>query len=170
MISAKARTKDDRSDGVVVSFGAHWHGKLLDAAFSRIIRKRVPISNHPRWLYFYIKSPISKICGRAKIISIKKLTKEDVTASPERIGLSVTEILHYMGEEISIGCYDICDIQIAQYGVSAYDSKIELRYSPPQSFFFLSIEGKLELDRVCRFVDPQLCCEMNSIGRHKTLR
>jgi len=136
VISAKAQGKDDRSDGVVVSFGAQWYPKLLNAAFSVIIRKRVPSSAHPKWLYFHINSPISKICGRAKITSIKTLTKSDAVAISASIDLSMVKILDYIGACNSINCYEISDIEIAQHKMSAEDSNFCLTYSPPQSFSF----------------------------------
>ena len=60
-VPAKAINTADQSDGIVVSFGADWHERLLEGRFTAVIRKRVPKTVTPKWLYFHINSPVKRI-------------------------------------------------------------------------------------------------------------
>ena len=151
MIIAKAQTKLERSDAIVVSFGAKWYQKIQSSSFSVIIRKRVPTGDHPRWLYFHVNTPVSRICARATIRSIQHLSLEEALALANEIDLPDRDIKTYVAYDGSIGAYMIKNIEMAQRAISSSELQGFVIYFPPQSFLFLSHDGKRILDLKCGF-------------------
>jgi predicted transcriptional regulator len=150
-IPAKATTADDQSDGIVVSFGSEWHQLLLAKAFRVVIRKRIPKRRSFSWLYFHINSPISAICGRAKIEKLVSITESEAVAIAKQIHLQPAEIKAYLGGGSHIGCYRLGDFEFGSGPVSAAQVRERLVYHPPQSFFILSKDAKLVVDHLLGF-------------------
>jgi hypothetical protein len=151
-IPAKATKADDQSDGIVVSFGAEWHKPLLEAKFKAVIRKRVPKTVVPKWLYFHINSPVSALCARAEILAIRELTPTQARAKARDLALSVADVDGYMGGE-NIGCYEIGQITFAHRELGSDDLNTRIIYHPPQSFFILSKAAKQIVDQLAGFQD-----------------
>lgn len=151
MIYAKALTDDDRSDSIIVSFDSAWLQKILDATFSAVIRKRVPVSVIPSWIYFHINAPFSEIRARARIDTIKMISKQDAVRLHKQLDLSIDEIRAYVGAASEIGAYSVAEFEIASNNITARALQEQMIYSPPQSFLFLSREGKAVVDRLCNF-------------------
>lgn len=151
MIYAKALTDDDRSNSIVVSFDSAWRQKVLDATFSVIIRKRIPVSVNPSWIYFHINAPFSELCARAKIKSIRTISKQDAVELHKKMDLSVGEIRAYLGNATEVGAYSVADFEYASNNITTRALQDRMIYSPPQSFLFLSHEGKAVVDRLCDF-------------------
>lgn len=151
MIYAKALTDDDRSDSVIVSFDSAWRQKVLDATFSAIIRKRVPVSLTPTWIYFHINAPFSEILARARINTVRMISKQDAVRLHKQLDLSADEVKAYVGDAPEIGAYSVAGFEIAGNNITARALQEQMIYSPPQSFLFLSHEGKTVVDRLCNF-------------------
>lgn len=151
MIYAKALTDDDRSDSIIVSFDSAWRQKVLGATFSAIIRKRVPVSIAPSWIYFHINAPFSEMRARARIKAVKTISKQDAIRSHKQIDLSVDEIKAYVGAASEIGAYSVAEFEIARNNITTRELQEQMIYSPPQSFLFLSHEGKAVVDQLCNF-------------------
>ena len=151
MITAKAQTAVERSGAIVVSFGANWYQEIHPSSFSVIIRKRVPASDHPRWLYFHVNAPVGKICARATIESIRHLSLEEALALANEIDLTDKDIKTYVGNNEAIGAYFVSEIEMAQRQMSTSELQECAIYFPPQSFLFLSHDGKRVIDRKCGF-------------------
>lgn len=154
-IPAKATTPAEQSDSIVVSFGAEWHQHLLSKAFSVVIRKRIPKNSSFDWLYFHINSPISAICGRAKIIKILTVTEKEAIALAKQIQLSPAEIKSYIGGDSNIGCYKLGAFEVCGESVSIAKLCTCLVYHPPQSFFILSKQARQIVDHFCEFSSPK---------------
>ena len=152
---AKATTPAERSDSIVVSFGAEWHQHLLTKAFSVVIRKRIPKISSFDWLYFHINRPVSAICGRAKIEEIVSVSERDAVALAKQIHLSPAEINSYIGRDSNIGCYKLGAIELGRECVSAAQLGTLLIYHPPQSFFILSKQAKELVDQFCGFTSSK---------------
>lgn len=151
MIYAKALTDDDRSDSIVVSFDSAWRQKVLDATFSAIIRKRVPVSVTPSWIYFHINAPFSELRARARIKAIEMISKQDAVKLHKQLDLSIDEIRAYAGAASEIGAYSVAAFELASNNITTRALQEQMIYSPPQSFLFLSHEGKAVVDRLCNF-------------------
>jgi predicted transcriptional regulator len=150
-IPAKATTPAEQSDSIVVSFGAEWHQHLLSKAFSVVIRKRIPKNSSFDWLYFHINSPISALCGRAKIAKIMSVTEKEAVALAKQIHLSPAEIKSYIGGDSNIGCYKLGAFEFGKEPVTAEKLGTRLIYHPPQSFFILSKQAKEVVDHFSGF-------------------
>jgi predicted transcriptional regulator len=148
---AKAHDASDQSDSIIVSFDATWHSKIRQSTFSVIIRKRTPTSAKPKWLYFHINAPISRICGRAKIKSIQDINEKRAVELSKEIGIAADEITSYMAQRKSVGAYFVGKIELPDAELSIASIQEHFSYSPPQSFLFLSHDRKKIIDRLCGF-------------------
>ncbi len=76
-IVAKASDVEEQSDGIVVSFGSEWYQPLCQRKFRAVIRKRIPKTLKPAWLYFHVNAPVSAICARAQIRAVRELKLDE---------------------------------------------------------------------------------------------
>lgn len=150
-IPAKAVDPESRSDAIVVSFGWEWYESLRAKRFTAAIRKRVPASTQPRWLYFHMNSPKSAVCARAEILSIEMIDRSGAVLIRRELDLSEERILKYFGERGSMGCYRLGKIAFPEREVTSDQIAAHMVYHPPQSFFVLSKDAKKALDRLCGF-------------------
>ena len=151
LIPARASTPEEQSDAVIVSFRAHWHQHLLAKDFSVVIRKQAPKYGPFKWLYFHINSPISAICARAHILQIKNPSAQEVLAMCKEINLTPAEISLYLGEDASVGCYMLADLEFPARIVTRKELATTLEYRPPQSFVILSRQAKEIIDEMAGF-------------------
>lgn len=155
-ISAKAKEVEDRSDAIVVSFDAKWYAPIRARTLSLVIRKRIPTSCQPKWLYFHVNSPKSAICARARLTSIAYMPTELVRTFSSELALSSREIDEYCTDLEKVGAYRIEGIELASTDISTRELQRKLIYVPPQSFMFLSKEGKAVIDVFCNFTDMSM--------------
>jgi hypothetical protein len=150
-ISAKANSVEDQSDGIVVSFGAEWHQPLLLGKFKAVIRKRVPKTVNPTWLYFHINAPVSAICARAEILAIRQLTPAQARAKANAIALGPAAVDANTAGDSRIGCYELGKITLARQNLSSDFLNERMIYRPPQSFFVLSCIAQEMIDELAGF-------------------
>jgi hypothetical protein len=150
-ILAKAVDSESRSDAIVVSFGSEWYESLRHKRFTSVIRKRVPTSIKPRWLYFHINAPKSAVCARAEIRSIENINCARAIQIARELDLSEEEVRNYFGEQELVGCYRLGKISFSNREVTVEEIAAHLIYHPPQSFFVLSKAAKELLDEICSF-------------------
>jgi predicted transcriptional regulator len=151
MISAKATSEADQSDAVVVSFDAKWHPLLTKTGITAVIRKRIPKTITPHWLYFHINAPIGTICARAQITAIAEIPLPQAKALSTSLALKLDEIQTYFEGAVTIGCYRIGAIQPVSRPVTLSDIRKHMAYFPPQSFMILSKQAKSIIDRIAGF-------------------
>ena len=152
--SAKALTVDSRSDAIVVSFGFEWLDRLRRRTFSAVIRKRVPRTFVPTWMYVHINAPKSAICARARILALETISIEEGLNLATKLDLSAPMIKEYVGQASTIGLYRIDDVCFPADDISAEEIGKHMKYYAPQSFFALSKSGKRLLDRLGGFRKP----------------
>lgn len=152
-ILAKAVDPESRSEAIVVSFGSEWYESLRARRFTAVIRKRVPASIQPRWLYFHINSPKSAICARAEIHSVEIIDRASALQIRRELDISQEQILDYFGGQTSMGCYRLGKIFLPDREVAGEQISAHMVYHAPQSFFMLSKDAKELLDRLCGFKD-----------------
>ena len=148
---ARAKSVVDRSDGIVVSFDFGWYEAITQGQFSAIIRKKVPTSVKPKWLYLHVNTPKSSVCARAEIISIERVSRSRACEIQEVLHLSKKEIENYFCQSESVGCYYIGNLIAATREIGVRALCMRMDYHPPQSFFILSLDGKRILDEMCGF-------------------
>jgi hypothetical protein len=158
-VVAKAGDLGTRSEAIVVSFDYKWYDRLIGRSFSTVIRKRIPTTFQPSWLYCYIKSPNtqkrrkfrSAICARASLVGIDNMDLNSALEISEDLDMSKREIEAYIGNLTSIGVYRLKKIQIAKRKTTLEDLAERLIFNPPQSFFILSNDAKIIIDEMCGF-------------------
>ena len=150
-LPAKATSAENQSDAIVVSFASEWYTLLLNKKFRAVIRKRIPKTMKAKWLYFHVNAPISAICARAEIRSVRECTCSQAKALARHIALSPLEIAAYVGSDAKVGCYHLRLIDLLKRPLSITDIEKELVYHPPQSFLILSREAKAVVDRLAGF-------------------
>ena len=151
-ISAKATSQETRSDSIVVSFDNFWYDRIRSRSFSAVIRKRVPTSFRPSWIYFHVNSPRSAICARASLTAIGSLTLDAALKIADALALSTELITSYVADAKATGVYWLGEIELAKIEVAASTLANRMSYNPPQSFFVLSKEAKRIVDEMCGFV------------------
>jgi hypothetical protein len=148
---AQASTDTDRSIGVVVSFDSKWYETIVVREVSLVIRKRIPITRKPDWLYFHVNSPKSAICARAPILSVEPVPVKTVHTFTTELCLDRISIDRYCGVLNEIGTYKLGVIELAPVEATISSIRDHLDYSPPQSFMFMSDHAKEILDKLCGF-------------------
>lgn len=150
-IVAKATTRDDQSDAIVVSFAADWYEPLKHRKFSAVIRKRVPKSLSPRWMFLHINAPVSAICACAEIIKIESISLDQAIVTSDELHMPADKIKQYVGAERAIDCYKLGQIYFPGHNLSINEISVHMIYHPPQSFFVLSERAKNLLQELAGF-------------------
>ena len=135
------------SDAILVSFDARWDSLLREGKVRAVIRRRVPKSNSPAWLYFYVKSPVAKVIGRAGITRIQSLSPRAIMAQAEPLQLSRAEISDYCAGYSSVGFVALGPVELGDLRAGLEELRAAGDFFPPQSFTYLSLEGQCFLDR-----------------------
>lgn len=156
LVPAKASGPGDRSDGVVVSFDAKWYEAIVAKAISLVIRKRIPTSYKPEWLYFHVNAPRSALCARARLTSVASMPTKLVRTLASELCLDSADIDEYCGNLEEVGAYRLGGIELAVVEVSVAELQRQLSYTPPQSFMFLSQRAKTIVDTACKFAKVPL--------------
>jgi len=151
LISAKAINVADQSNAIVVSFAAQWHTPLLQQSFNAVIRKRIPRTLQPKWLYFHINSPVGAICARAQLESCQEISIDDACEKCGDLALSEAEVRAYADGNQTIGCYLLKNIAKATHPIPSSELSESLKYYAPQSFFILSKAAKSIIDQLAAF-------------------
>ena len=164
VVIAKATSVETRSNAIVVSFNFDWYDALTKGTISAILRKRIPVSVKPEWLYLHINRPKSAICGRADVRDVRHINLDTAVRYTKQIGLSKSEIITYFGSAQEVGIYWIGDITLSETELPISKLKDHFIYNPPQSFFILSKDGLSLLDSLSGFSD----CEQGN-GEEKRI-
>jgi len=151
LLRAKAMSKSEESDAIVVSFGAESYQPLLDRRFRAVIRKRVPKTLRPKWIYVHINAPISAICARAEVLRIEQLQLKQVVEMARDLDMSSREIASYVSADAEVGCYFLGKIEFPREPITVSKTSEVMVYHAPQSFFVLSVAAKREIDRMGKF-------------------
>ncbi len=151
LVESKATSDRSRSDAVVVSFGSEWYEPLRRLEFRLVIRKRVPVTMSPRWMYLHVNAPRSAICARGVVQSVGMLDLSSALRRAEDIRLPEAAIREYFLGQASVGCYELGQVLLLPREVATSEIRTRMVYHPPQSFMILSRDGKSLLDELCGF-------------------
>ena len=147
----RPETAAERSNSFILSIDAKWMTALRDGSLTCLIRKRLPYGNDVEEAYFHAKSPISSLFGRARVISIQKISVLSAIACKNELQMSEGDIKDYTKglSEISIMHFK-CFESIAE-PVSMKILQEALEYFAPQSFSFISRAALPQINYLCRF-------------------
>ena len=147
-ISAKANRIEDRSNSIIVSFGALDAKRLLTCQSSLVLRKRIPTYGGVEFLYVHAKAPVKSIVGRAEIKRMYFQPVEDLLRRAPEAGMNDDEILKYAGRQQLLGCYELTRITEFRTPLLAAELNLTMKYHPPQSFVNLSNATKQLIDQI----------------------
>lgn len=153
-LPARATSLEERSDSIVVSFGANWTESIRSRRFSVVIRKRVPTYLPCNWMYFHVNHPVGALFARAPITDIFQATLPQLLQMTSEIDLSPQEISKYVGSARQVGCYRLGRFDIAIEPLTTAALTRALIYHPPQSFFILAKAAKRLIDNRAGFLEP----------------
>lgn len=151
-IPAKASGPADRSDAVIVSFDAAWHEAIVARTLTAVIRKRIPTSIEPTWLYFHVNSPRSAIVARSRLENVGYVPITTARSMTSELGLNRSEVDEYCLNLSQVGLYRLAGIELASTPAAVDGLRRTLIYWPPQSFLFLSSSAKSIIDAECDFI------------------
>jgi predicted transcriptional regulator len=147
----KATCPKDTSDSIIVSFESRWESIFYEKRLKGFIRKRLPKSLPPKFVYAYFGSPTCRIALRAKVLKIEEVPVNYVQSNAASLCISKDEIVDYCGTNPRIGLCTIGKIELARHPISLAKLKTRLAFFPPQSFLILSHHAKAEIDKLAAF-------------------
>jgi hypothetical protein len=110
---------------------------------------------NPEYLYAHINAPKSAICARIRLTSVIDIDVQTALTYIDQVKLTRDEIVKYIGDYNSIGCYNLGKIELAPHEAHIAELASKLVYHPPQSFLVLSQNGSDLLDEICGF-EPRM--------------
>ena len=149
--SAKATCPLEVSDSIVVSFEARWDGIFLKGGVLGFIRKRLPRTTQPKWVYAYFGTPLSRISFKAEIKSISEVPVSVALARARDLSISREEINEYCTGLSKIGLCLTGTPIFARHKVEMKDLRSAMSFFPPQSFLTLSKDAKKAIEAFGRF-------------------
>jgi len=124
---------------------------LVEGKVQAVIRRQVPKSTQPEWLYAYVNSPVSELALRARVESVETVGIEEALRYSTELLLSRAEIETYFEGYKEMGLYHLGLASPSRTCVNLQRLREAGRFSPPQSFLYLSSEGREFLDSSCCF-------------------
>jgi len=141
----KARSVEEQSNAILVSFDAKWDQVLKSGGVEYIFRKRGPTSKNINWMYVYIGSPEKSLIGRLPILQLDLMTTDTASNLASRGELSRRELEEYAGNYASLFVYHVGTLEPFQTPMAYKDLKQKYEFNPPQSFLYVSKAGQNEL-------------------------
>jgi len=149
--SAKANSPAEASDSILVSFEARWEELFISGQVSGFIRKRLPRTTSPKWIYAYFGTPLARISVKAQIKSISEVPIGQVIASASDLCISKEEIREYCAGLSSIGLCLIATPFVSNHKLGLERMRSTLSFFPPQSFLILSKDAKRIIESIGQF-------------------
>lgn len=146
LISAKALTSEDASDAILVPFDPQLLEVFMEKKVGAFIRKRLPSTMTPNWLYVYMKAPLSMVVGRAEILSVEERSIEYTIEHCAELLMSEEEVIQYCLERDVVGWCNLGSMEVFPRAVALSDLKSAMRFFAPQSFVILS---KAAVSSIC---------------------
>ena len=150
-IPVRPANPDDRSNAVILSFGAKWANPIKRGAITWVIRKRVPLVTKPEFVYFHVNAPVSAIIARGKVGTIERVSATFAAEHHQYLEMTKGDILSYVGNCPTIGLLRFESIDIAPKAATITELTQTLEYFAPQSFSFVSREALPIIDKACGF-------------------
>lgn len=150
-IPVRPANPDDRSNAVILSFGAKWADPIKRGAITWVIRKRVPLVTKPEFVYFHVNAPVSAIIARGKVGTIERVSATFAAEHHQYLEMTKDDILSYVGNSPTIGLFKFENIEIAHKAATISELTQTLEYFAPQSFSFVSREALPIIDKACGF-------------------
>jgi predicted transcriptional regulator len=142
---------DDRSNAIILSFGAKWAEPTQTGSLKWVIRKRVPLGIEPEFVYLHVNAPVSAIVSRGRVGSIEQVSSAYAVEHSQSLQMAKSDIRSYIGDAPTIGLFRFDQIELARKPAKLAELRQMLEYFPPQSFSFISRKALPIIDRLCGF-------------------
>lgn len=149
VLSAKANTEANRSDSVLVSFDSRWEHSIKSGDLKAFIRKRLPKTVAPKWIYGYCGSPVAAILARFRVIRVTEVSSSDAVKLASRLGMSAVDVASYCKGRSTIGYCEVTGMQKAERPMTLVKIRSLMSFHPPQSFIILSKDACEIIDSEC---------------------
>lgn len=114
------------------------------------IRKRLPVSIIPRFVYIYCKSPISSIIGKAEVSQIGFVPVSEALREGNRLSMTQDDIEKYCSGQESIGLCRLENLIRFSHPLNLVSICEKLDFTSPQSFVILSKQAVISIDELAR--------------------
>lgn len=148
-LSAKASSDGNRSDSVLVSFDSRWEHAINNGDLKAFIRKRLPKTITPKWIYGYCGSPVAAILARFRVIRVTEVSSLEAVKLASRLGMSAGDVESYCKGRPIIGYCEVAEMQKALRPMTLQDIRSVMSFHPPQSFIILSKTACEIIDSTC---------------------
>jgi predicted transcriptional regulator len=149
--SVRPADPDDRSNAIILSFGANWAAPIRTGSLTWVIRKRVPLAVKPEFVYFHVNAPVSVIIARGRVRAIEQVSSAFAVEHSQDLQMAESDVRSYVGDTSTIGLFRFDQIELASKAATLAHLREELEYFPPQSFSFVSRQALPIIDKVCGF-------------------
>ena len=149
VLSAKAITETDRSDSVLVSFDSRWEQAIKKGGVKAFIRKRLPKTITPKWVYAYCGSPVAAILARFRINRIGEISSTEAVKLASRLSMSANDVAAYCRGRSIIGYCEVSKTQKSKKPMTLVSIRSLMSFHPPQSFIILSKDACEMIDTAC---------------------
>lgn len=150
-IPVRPADADDRSNAIILSFGAKWAAPIRTGSLKWVIRKRVPLAIKPEFVYFHVNAPVSVIIAKGRVGTIEQVSSAFAVEHSQDLQMAKSDIRNYVGDASTIGLFRFEQIELASKAATLADLREGLEYFPPQSFSFVSRQALPIIDKVCGF-------------------
>lgn len=147
---ARATSPTENSDSILVSFDSRWTDLLKSKTNFSFIRKRLPVSIVPRYVYIYCKSPISSIIGKAEVSQIGFVPVSEAVREGNRLSMTHDEITKYCSGQETIGLCRLENLVRFSHPLNLASICQKLDFTPPQSFVILSKHAVISIEELAR--------------------
>ena len=139
--SFKARSSEERSGDVLVSFSSKWRAPLVDGSIGCVFRRRYPKSFIPKRMFVYIAAPYSEVIGVFIIKNLTAVKLDDALTMTSTSHVSEDETKKYFEGYQTVGCYVIEPTKLFNKPITLEQVRKTWAFYPPQSFVTLSMSA-----------------------------
>ena len=151
---AKATDPSEATDSIVISFDSRWFEPITTGKVKAVFRRRGPTKMVPKFIYVYTNSPICALIARMNVTHYEWVSDPNAELC-EKALLSVKEAAIYADTSPQLAVYHVGLLTIANPQLPLSLLNERLGFKPPQSFFHLSSQGKIMIDKLAAFPDPE---------------
>ena len=141
-------TESHPNGAIIVAINAKWKPIFETNQPSSIIRRRVP-SRNVSSLYFYFNTPISAICAKCTVLSVKPVSLQRAISAKNELMMTKVDIEQYFGNRSSLWVYNFTALLYSNVKIGSNDPSAPILYNPPQNFQWIDTE-------TCQLIDNYL--------------
>lgn len=145
------KCKDSTYKAIVLPFSSRWKEDVTAGHVKVVFRKKGPSARAaPQWAYAYFGSPISAICAKLRLDSIKTLPLHEALQLSRDGLLTEEELENYAGDTGALCVFRVGQCILGEHTVGMTELFEKFGFQPTPSFVAISDEGIRQLDLVMK--------------------